>query len=159
MYVHFRLQTNFFYFGRFLKKLADDQCSSVIKAVSTISSICPYSLLPLKWINLKLDNYGSIYYVWYLHIVHFYFVRQINDWLKADICSSGRKFSKPKHVLLPESFVCFFDYSCGLQLKAQRWIDTTCTEICTLNMHASITVLNLLSKPKLLMIMHWVQEE
>ncbi len=33
------MQTTFFYLGRFLKKLADDQCSSILlKAVSTIST-------------------------------------------------------------------------------------------------------------------------
>ena len=52
------IQTKFFYLGRFPKKLADDQCSSITKkAVSTISNIreYPHNLLPWKWIDLKLD--------------------------------------------------------------------------------------------------------
>ena len=48
------MQTTFFYLWRFVKKLADDQCSSILKAVSIISNICRYNLEPWEWIDLKL---------------------------------------------------------------------------------------------------------
>ena len=60
------IQTTFFYLGRFLKKSADDQCSSIFKAVSVISNIdlCVYNLLPWEWIR-RLINLWQI--KWDLH--------------------------------------------------------------------------------------------
>ena len=70
------IQTTFFYFGRLLKKLADDQCSSITK-----DSICHithnvhttfYHGSGLSW-NCTFN--GSICFVWYLHILRFYYVK------------------------------------------------------------------------------------
>ena len=78
------MQTTFFYLGRFLKKLADDQCSSItkgsiyyikhmqkgfkrnctdgtssfdveIKMNENQNFICTYNILAWEWIDLKLD--------------------------------------------------------------------------------------------------------
>ncbi len=77
------MQTTFFYLGRFLKKLADDQCSSVTKgSINHINSTKkkPFtsSGLTRNWIFN-----GSIYYALYLQILRFYSgrlcARQIKD--------------------------------------------------------------------------------
>ena len=56
-YVHFRLiymQTTFFYLGRFLKN--EQTTSSALQYLkASYQTLCPYSLLPWEWIDLKLD--------------------------------------------------------------------------------------------------------
>ena len=57
-YVHIRSpNSTFFCLGKFLKKLADDQCSSIPKEkkVSTKSNICTYKLSVWKWIDQNFD--------------------------------------------------------------------------------------------------------
>ncbi len=70
-------QTTFFYLGRFLKKWADDHCSSILKAVSTISSIMSMQLFTIgvDWPEIRRLMEVS-HYVWYLHILCIYFVGQ-----------------------------------------------------------------------------------
>ena len=62
-----------------------------INTVSTLLFICPYQLLPWEWIDLHLMFNGSIYCVWYLHILCFYFVQlkanTETDWFECDIAS------------------------------------------------------------------------
>ncbi len=67
------MQTTFFYLERFLKKLADDQCSSITKG--SITYIKVYGGLI---VNRKFN--GSIFYVLYLQILCFYLVEQ-NKWV------------------------------------------------------------------------------
>ncbi len=51
-YLHFRLHAKtFFYLGRFLKKLADNQYSSITKGYN----ICPYNLLLWVWFDSTSD--------------------------------------------------------------------------------------------------------
>ena len=40
----------------------------------------PYNLSPREWIGLYCTFNGSIYYVWYLHILLFYFAWHIHTW-------------------------------------------------------------------------------
>ncbi len=56
------MQTTFFYLGRFLKKLADDQCSSI--TVSTTHATFYHS----SGLTRNLTSNGSIYYALYLQI-------------------------------------------------------------------------------------------
>ncbi len=69
------MQTTFFYLGRVVKKLADDQCSSITKGSIHIKqlSIQPFTM-GVDW--PEIGYLMDIYYVWYLHILHFYFVWQ-----------------------------------------------------------------------------------
>ena len=71
MYISDHLQTSFFYLGRFLKKLADNQSSSINKDSILQYETAFYHLSGLTW-NWMFN--GSIYHVRYLHILHFYFV-------------------------------------------------------------------------------------
>ncbi len=50
------MQSTFFYLGRFLKKLADDQCSSIIRgSIYFMKQMYIYNLLPKQWIDQKFD--------------------------------------------------------------------------------------------------------
>ncbi len=50
------MQTTFFYAGKFMKILADDQCSSITKGgIYHIKTLCPYNILPWEWIDQKMD--------------------------------------------------------------------------------------------------------
>ncbi len=72
-----KMQTTFFYLERFLKNLADDQCSSItIKTVSTISNIIHTTFYHGSGLAKNLMFNGSIYNVLYLHILRFYVVRR-----------------------------------------------------------------------------------
>ncbi len=66
-----------FYFLRFLKKIADDHCSSIAKNsfnhIKHNVHTTFYYWSELTW-NSTFD--GSIYYVSYLHILRFYFAWQ-----------------------------------------------------------------------------------
>ncbi len=73
------MKTTFFYLEKSLKKLADDQCSSIAKG--SIYHINHISIQPLTTVvSGGLTRYlmfnGSIYYVLYLHILPFYLVHQ-----------------------------------------------------------------------------------
>ena len=84
------MQITFFYLGRFLKKLSGDQCSS-----TTEGSIYHIKHLSMHPFTMGVDPgsgltrngtfNGSIYYVWYLHILRFYFVwqRSIAKWMQV----------------------------------------------------------------------------
>ena len=69
------LQTTFFYLGRLLNKLEDNQCSAIIK--DSIYHIPNMTIQTLTWEWIDRTLNGSIYYVWCLPLLHFYFVRQI----------------------------------------------------------------------------------
>ncbi len=62
MYISDNMQTTLIHLRRFLKKIADDQCSSITKAVSTISNICPYVLfnMGVDWSEIGLFMEVSI---------------------------------------------------------------------------------------------------
>ena len=67
-YMHFTLNANyFFYFGRFLKKLLDDQLSSRTKACiyyikhNMSIQVYIYNLFPRGWIDLKLQVLYGIF--------------------------------------------------------------------------------------------------
>ncbi len=48
------MQSTFFFLERFLKKLADEQCSFITKGSIYQTQLCGYNLLlPWEWINLK----------------------------------------------------------------------------------------------------------
>ena len=67
-YVYIKLRTNYFlYLGKFLTKLAEDQCSSItIKAVSTISNICLYNVSGL-WPEIACSMKVSILCLIFAH--------------------------------------------------------------------------------------------
>ncbi len=71
------IQITFFYLGRFLKKTADDQCSSISKGsmyhIKHNGHTTFYHVSGLTW-NCMFNR--SIYYVKYLHILPFNFVWQ-----------------------------------------------------------------------------------
>ncbi len=77
LYLHFRLHTNytFFYLERFLKKLADNHCSSITKgSIYHIKHI--YVHTTFYYSSGLIRNWmfnGSIYYVLHLQIRCFYF--------------------------------------------------------------------------------------
>ncbi len=77
-YLHFNfMQTTFFYLERFLKKLAEDQCSFITKgSIYHIKHmyIQPFTTV-VDWPEIGYFN-GSIYYVLYLQILCFYLVGQ-----------------------------------------------------------------------------------
>ena len=81
-YVHFKSHAEYFHLPcKFLKKLADDQWSSITKgSIYYIKhmNIQPFSMV-VDWPEIWMFN-GSIYYALYLHILHFYFVGQ--NWYK-----------------------------------------------------------------------------
>ncbi len=69
-------QTTFFYLGKFLKKLADNQCSSITKgSIYHIKHDYVHkTFYPIRRLTRNLTFNGSIYYVLYLQILHFYLV-------------------------------------------------------------------------------------
>ena len=77
------MQTTFFCLERFLKDIADYQCSSITKGciyhIKHYVHTAFYYLSGLTW-NCMFNN-GSIYYVLYLKILHFYLVRQSSSWV------------------------------------------------------------------------------
>ena len=80
MYILNYIQTTFF-LGRFLKKLADDHFCSITKdSIYHIKymSIQPFTM-GVDWPEFGMFN-GSIYYVWYLHLLRLYIVRQKYYW-------------------------------------------------------------------------------
>ncbi len=67
----------FFYLGRFLKNLADDQWSSLTKgSISHIKHYVHTTFYHSSWLTRNLMFNGSIYYVLYLQILRFYLGRQ-----------------------------------------------------------------------------------
>ncbi len=70
------MQTTFFYIERFLKKLADDQNSSINKG--SIYQIKHMYIQPFTTVvdRPEIWCFGSIYYVLYLRILRFYVVWQ-----------------------------------------------------------------------------------
>ncbi len=69
--------TFFFYLGRFLKKLAEDQCSLMITTVATMSNIMSKQPCTMHGSGLTRNwTLMEVSVVLYLHILHFYFVWQ-----------------------------------------------------------------------------------
>ena len=72
------MQATFFYLRKNLMKLADDQCFSITKgSIYHVKHNGHTNFLPWDGLTWNCTLNGSIYYVLYLHILHFYFVRQI----------------------------------------------------------------------------------
>ncbi len=77
IYISDFIQTTFFYLGRFLKKLADDQCSSITKgSIYHINHYVHTTFYHSSGLTRNLMFNGSICYVLYLQILHFYLGRQ-----------------------------------------------------------------------------------
>ena len=83
-YLHFNfMQTTFFYLGRFLKKFADDQCSSIPKdSIYHIKHNIHTTFYHSGGLTRKIDVEGKyLLYVLYLQILRLYLGRHmfIND--------------------------------------------------------------------------------
>ncbi len=71
--------STFFYLVKFLKKLADDQCSSITKAVSTTLNIVHTTFYHGSVLTWNCTFNGSIYNVLYLQILGFDLVQQFEE--------------------------------------------------------------------------------
>ncbi len=122
--MHFILLANynFFYFGRFLKKLANDHCSLMIKGSIYHINTTFYHLSELTW---NCMFYGSIYYFWYLHILPFYFVRQSYSSRKKKLKNWVLSVDKTQFLVDKSQFFKFLYqsqmntryYSSGISIK------------------------------------------
>ena len=82
-YVYFRFHANyFFYLGRFLKKIEDDQYTSITKGgiyhINHNTFFC-IAFYHSGWLTRNYMCKGSIYYVLYLQILRFYLGWQSYD--------------------------------------------------------------------------------
>ncbi len=118
------MQTTFFYLERFLKKWADDQCSS------TVLNIC-ITLYHSSWLIRNLMFNGSIYYVLYLQILHFYFiVRQKYRARVAFMWHHYRSVGKIKYKLYRHLFCTPCHHSFFWELVTSKMCSWTTCQTC-----------------------------
>ncbi len=79
-------QATFICLERFLNKLADDQCSSITKGSIYHIKHVHTTFYQVGELNRNWTFNGSIYHEWYLRILHFHFVQQIQLRISKQTC-------------------------------------------------------------------------